>query len=119
MSCNRGIYRVRKQELNEFAIGQRRDITSIAFGKTDGMLNVECNGGLWPAGNRSRDGKLYFPTQDGVAVIDPAAVTTNQQPPPVLIEAVLLDRTPLAVGGCCYGNHLGQSSSAILQRFHR
>ena len=95
MSCNRGIYRVRKQELNEFAAGKRREITSIAFGRNDGMLNVECNGGLWPAGVRSRDGQLWFPTQDGVAVIDPAAVTTNQQPPPVLIEAVLLDRVPI------------------------
>jgi len=96
MSCNRGIYRVRKQELNEFAAGQRREITSIAFGRNDGMLNVECNGGLSPAGVRSRDGRLWFPTQDGVAMIDPAAVTTNQQPPPVLIEAVLLDRAPIA-----------------------
>jgi signal transduction histidine kinase/ligand-binding sensor domain-containing protein len=96
MSSNRGIYRVRKQELNEFAAGERREITSIAFGKNDGMLNVECNGGLWPAGVRSRDGRLWFPTQDGVAMIDPAAVTMNQQPPPVLIEAVLLDRAPVA-----------------------
>jgi signal transduction histidine kinase/ligand-binding sensor domain-containing protein len=96
MSSNRGIYRVRKQELNEFAAGHRREITSIAFGKNDGMLNVECNGGKWPAGVRSRDGRLWFPTQDGVAMVDPAAVTTNQQPPPVLIEEVLLDRTPIA-----------------------
>lgn len=95
MSSNRGIYRVRKQELNEFADGQRREITSIAFGKNDGMLNVECNGGLWPAGVRSRDGRVWFPTQDGVAMIDPAVVTTNQQPPSVLIEAVLLDRSPI------------------------
>ena len=96
MSSNRGIYRVRKQELDEFAAGARRDITSIAFGKNDGMLNVECNGGLWPAGVRSRDGRLWFPTQDGVAMIDPEAVTTNQQSPSVLIEAVLQDRAPVA-----------------------
>jgi ligand-binding sensor domain-containing protein len=96
MSSNRGIYRVRKQELNEFAAAGRRDIISIAFGKNDGMLNVECNGGLWPAGVRSRDGRLWFPTQDGVAMIDPSAVTTNQQPPPVLIEAVWQDRAPIA-----------------------
>ena len=35
------------------------------------MLNVECNGGFWPAGIKARDGTLWFPTQDGVAVIDP------------------------------------------------
>jgi signal transduction histidine kinase/ligand-binding sensor domain-containing protein len=96
MSSNRGIYRVRKQELNEVAAGARHAILSIPFGKNDGMRNVECNGGLWPAGARAHDGRLWFPTQDGVAVIDPAAVTISQKPPPVLIEAVLQNQAPVA-----------------------
>src|SRR5262249_34669413 len=70
MSSNRGIHWVRKRELNEFAEGRRRSITSVAYGKSDGMLNAECNGGRSPAGIKARDGKLWFPTQDGVAVID-------------------------------------------------
>ena len=41
------------------------------------MLNIECNGGRWPAGVKARDGRLWFPTQDGVAVIDPDAVAIN------------------------------------------
>ncbi len=77
MTCNRGIYRVSKRELNEFADGKRGSITSVAYGKVDGMLNVECNGGLWPAGVKARDGKLWFPTQAGVAVIDPGAISYN------------------------------------------
>jgi len=96
MGCNRGIYRVSKQELNEFAEGTRQTITSIAYGRSDGLLNPECNGGRWPAGVKSRDGKLWFPTQDGVAVIDPEAIPTNSQPPPVVIESFLLDRAPVA-----------------------
>jgi ligand-binding sensor domain-containing protein len=91
MSCNRGIYRVRKQELNDFGEGKIRTVTSVAFGKSDGMENVECNGGRWPAGIKARDGKLWFPTMGGVAVIDPATVTTNAQPPPVMIEAARID----------------------------
>jgi signal transduction histidine kinase/streptogramin lyase len=97
MSCNRGIYRVSKQELNEFAAGKRSTITSVAYGRGDGMLNPECNGGRWPAGIKVRDGKLWFPTQDGVAVIDPEAIPTNSEPPPVLIESFLLDRTPVSL----------------------
>ena len=50
MSSNRGIYRVQKQELNDFADGRIRAITSIGYGKSDGMLNAECNGGRSPAG---------------------------------------------------------------------
>jgi signal transduction histidine kinase len=91
MSCNRGIYRVRKQELNDFADGKSKIITSVAFGKSDGMENVECNGGRWPAGIKARDGRLWFPTMGGVAVIDPATVATNAQPPPVVIEAARID----------------------------
>ncbi|MGH7176570.1 MAG: ligand-binding sensor domain-containing protein, partial [Tepidisphaeraceae bacterium] len=95
ISSNRGIYRVRKEELNEFAAGQRREITSIAYGRSDGMLNVECNGGLQPAGIKARDGRLWFPTQDGAAVIDPEAMPANPQPPPVIIESFLLDNAPV------------------------
>ncbi len=80
MSSNQGIYRVRKPELNDFAEGKRNAITSIAYGKSDGMLNVECNGNRSPAGIMARDGKLWFPTQDGAAVIDPEVVRTNPQP---------------------------------------
>lgn len=97
MSCNRGIYRVSKRQLNEFAAGGRSSITSVAYGRSDGMLNVECNGGVWPAGVKARDGKLWFPTQDGVAVIDPEAIPTNPRPPPVIIESVLLDHARTAV----------------------
>jgi ligand-binding sensor domain-containing protein len=53
MSCDRGIYRVSKQQLNAFAAGKRRTITSIAYGKSDGLRNAECNGGLWPDGHPS------------------------------------------------------------------
>ncbi len=97
MSSNHGIYRVSKRELNEFAAGRRTSITSISYGKSDGMLNVECNGGYWPAGIKARDGKLWFPTQDGVAVIDPEDVVTNSLAPPVVIESALVDHTAVDI----------------------
>ncbi|HEX9002975.1 MAG TPA: two-component regulator propeller domain-containing protein [Blastocatellia bacterium] len=92
MSCNLGIYRVSKQQLDDFADGKIRSVNSISYGKSDGMLNPECNGGASPAGVRTRDGKLWFPTQMGVAVIDPANIESNPHPPPVVIEDCLLDR---------------------------
>ena len=91
MSCNRGIYRVQKHELTEFAMGERGSIDSIVYGRSDGMRSEECNGGVSPAGIRARDGKLWFPTQDGVAIIDPDSVTTNPTPPPVVIESAAID----------------------------
>ena len=95
MSCNRGIYRVAKNELNAFARGESQDISSVAYGKSDGMRNAECNGGLSPAGIRARDGKLWFPTQDGVVVIDPNRVGANLGAPAVVIESASLDGLPV------------------------
>jgi signal transduction histidine kinase/ligand-binding sensor domain-containing protein len=91
ISSNRGIYSVAKDELNEFADGRRANVTAVAYGKSDGMINAECNGGRAPAGIRARDGRLWFPTQDGVAVIDPQNIKTNSQPPPVVIETIKID----------------------------
>jgi signal transduction histidine kinase/ligand-binding sensor domain-containing protein len=95
ISCNRGIYRVSRQELNDFADGLVRRINSVDFGKNDGMLNIECNGARLPAGIKARDGRFWFPTQEGVAVVDPETVSINPQPPPVLIESILLEHNAL------------------------
>ncbi len=93
ISCNKGIYRVNRQELEDFAIGKITKINSIAYGKQDGMLNTETNGGRQPAGIKTADGQLWFPTQDGVAIVNPNEVFFNPIAPPVKIEKVLIDRT--------------------------
>jgi signal transduction histidine kinase/streptogramin lyase len=91
MSSNQGIYRVNKQELTEFAEGKRRTIASASYGRADGMINEECNGGLWPAGVKTHDGRLLFPTQDGVAAIDPDIIEQDPAPPAILIESAYID----------------------------
>jgi signal transduction histidine kinase/ligand-binding sensor domain-containing protein len=92
ISCNKGIYRVNRLELNAVAAGQAAKVNSVAYGKQDGMLNTECNGGRQPAGVPTADGRFWFPTQEGVVVIDPAGMTFNAHPPPVQIEQVLVGR---------------------------
>ena len=91
ISCDHGIYRVSKDDLNAFASGKLKTVTSVAYGKIDGMLTAQCNGGLWPAGTKTRDGKLWFPTQDGVAVVDPGSVPHDHIPPSVMIESTVVD----------------------------
>ncbi|HKY45138.1 MAG TPA: two-component regulator propeller domain-containing protein [Pyrinomonadaceae bacterium] len=86
MSCNRGIYRVSRRELNDFAEGKIRSVTSVVYGTKDGLETLECNGGRQPSSLKTNDNKLWFPTMGGVAVIDPSALQINLQPPPVIIE---------------------------------
>lgn len=96
MSCNQGIFRVRQQELNDFAEGRIAAIISSVYGTKDGMANAECNGGRQPTGWRTVDGKLWFPTLGGLAILDPASFSINPVPPPVVIEECRLSHEPVA-----------------------
>ncbi len=91
LSCHLGIYRIKKQELNDFAAGRLSLVTSSHFGKADGLLSVESSSQGQPTGFKARDGKLWFPTTQGLAVVDPKEIRFNQQPPPVTIEELTLD----------------------------
>lgn len=94
MSCNRGIHRANKNELNRFAAGSISKIFSVSYGKRDGMRNAECNGGLMPAGIKAQDGTLWFPTQDGVAVVDSEKLLRSLPPPPVRLESYAIGGVP-------------------------
>ncbi|MBP7148816.1 MAG: response regulator [Acidobacteria bacterium] len=91
MSCNRGVYRVNKQDLISYAEGKLDSVECQAFGRADGLKDSECNGGTSPSGWKSRDGRLWFATAGGVVVVDPAALDVSSPPPPVLIERALID----------------------------
>ena len=92
INSNRGIYRVRKQELNDFADGKTEKVLSIGYTKNDGLLSSEGNGGKQPAGIKRKNGELWFPTQKGVAVINPNEIETDSTPPPVYIEEIFVDK---------------------------
>jgi signal transduction histidine kinase len=93
MLGNRGIFRVSRRELNEFAAGRNQRIVCVVYDAADGMTPSEGNGGRQPAGWRMRDGRIWFPTIGGMAIVDPRE--TSPSPPPVLIEQAVLNGQPL------------------------
>lgn len=56
------------------------------FDRSDGMLNQEANGGVFPAGWKMNDGKIWFPTMQGLAIFTPSELTGQDQQLPLLIE---------------------------------
>jgi ligand-binding sensor domain-containing protein/two-component sensor histidine kinase len=91
MSCRTGIFRVNKRDFEAVDRGAAKTVTCTVFGKADGLVSVQCNGVAKPAGWKSRDGRLWFPTIRGVVAVD-SRIKMNDQPPPVMIEEVLADR---------------------------
>ena len=91
MSSSKGIFRVSKKELNDFADGRATAISTVSFGTADGMKISECSGGGHPSGWKSKDGKLWFSTIKGVSLIDPENSRLNTLSPPVAVEQVWMD----------------------------
>ena len=95
IGCNRGIYRLNRRELNDFAHGRVSSVRSTVFGLADGMASLEANGGRHPSGLKMEAGTIWIPTQGGVAIIDPRLVRPNPHAPPVRVEEVRLRGEPV------------------------
>lgn len=89
-----GVFLVNKHELAS-SDGGSNQIQCIGYDKTDGLPSIECVGGFQPSGLRSSDGRLWFPTVKGLAIVSPDQVPLNPLPPPVVIEEVSVDGTTL------------------------
>jgi len=87
-----GVFCVSKQQL-ALSEGSSNLIQCVGYDKTDGLPSIECVGGCQPSGLRSRDGRLWFPTVKGFAIVNPDEVPHNLLPPPVVIEGVVVDGT--------------------------
>jgi PAS domain S-box-containing protein len=96
MTCNRGVFRVSKKDLDDFADHKILRVHSVSYGVADGMKKAECNGGS-PAAWKGSNGILYFPTGMGVAAINPARIWLNTVTPNVRSEEVLLDGKEIPV----------------------
>jgi signal transduction histidine kinase/ligand-binding sensor domain-containing protein len=96
MGSNRGITRVSRAQLHAFADGRQRIITTNSFGAGDGMTSAETNGGFQPNVFKDASGRMYFPTINGVALVDPERMPTDANPPPVYIESLWQGPTQLA-----------------------
>ncbi|MBV8866937.1 MAG: hypothetical protein JO210_16195, partial [Acidobacteriaceae bacterium] len=74
--------------------GRRKAVTSLPF--TTGQLRFECRSGVQPAACRTKDGRLWFSTTNGLVVVDPNSLAKNQVPPPAAITALIVNGKRLA-----------------------
>ncbi|MDQ1351253.1 MAG: Helix-turn-helix protein [Acidobacteriota bacterium] len=95
MSSYKGVFRVSIKQLDDLDQKKIQALTPLYLDEKDGMESSECVKGGQPSACKTSDGKLYFPTVKGVAVIDPGLITPNPIPPPVIIEDVLVNNEPV------------------------
>ncbi len=96
---DRGVFRLSHAEVTRFARQQTAAVTALRLGKDEGLRTVTCIGIYGPGATRSRDGRIWFATRQGVLAIDPAASVLAPAPPRVAIEALRCDGVTHAVSG--------------------
>ena len=102
LSTTHGISRVSKQQLREFAAGHIKMLTPVNYGLGDGLRSAQCAPGypVSGGGTRSSDGGLWFPTTNGLAMLDPAAVSHGLPAPEPLVHVldVIVDGKNVGTG---------------------
>lgn len=89
-SGNFGIQRMRVKDLLALKHDETGEmkIPVRLFDTSDGMANREANGGIFPAGWKMQNGEIWFPTMEGIAMINPAALIELEKPVEVYIESL-------------------------------
>jgi signal transduction histidine kinase/ligand-binding sensor domain-containing protein len=99
IGSNSGLMRVRKKDLDDFNPGSLDFLSCRGYDKKDGLPAAECTSGSQPAACRTGEGVLWFPTIAGMVSVNPSEIKPNTNPPPVVIEAVLVDQQPQNTNG--------------------
>jgi signal transduction histidine kinase/ligand-binding sensor domain-containing protein/CheY-like chemotaxis protein len=92
-SSNQGLFRAGRQALLRAARGTAGRVELRRFGLGDGMPEEECAGTGQPAGTRTRDGRVWFPTGSGLVSVDPARLRPPVPPTPALEALVIGGRS--------------------------
>ena len=91
IGSNAGLMRVLKRSLDDLPEGSSATLPCRLFGKSDGLPTGECSSESQPGPCRTADGSLWFPTIKGLVVVNPMSLKPNTNPPPVVIDSVVID----------------------------
>lgn len=91
ISSNRGLFSVALGDIDAYMADTTTHVYYAYYGRNEGILNPEFNGGCDPAYVRLADGRAVFPTLDGLVEFDPDQVPDPVPQGRVLVESVNID----------------------------
>ncbi len=97
LSTTRGICRIAKRQLFDFSAHKRTRLEPQNYGVEDGLRSAQCAPGYPTAGGgtRSADGRLWFTTSRGLAVLDPDIRKPVALPPAAHIVQMTANGEPV------------------------
>jgi diguanylate cyclase (GGDEF)-like protein len=98
ITSNKGLVSVNYDSLLSVALGERQRLEIEVLGLHDGLVSAECNGGVHSSGVKTKDGRLWFATMGGVAMIDPGRLPSNDVAPSIHLEKLVVDNREQPLG---------------------
>jgi signal transduction histidine kinase len=97
ITSNRGLFRVAKKELDNYAAGSQSSVYYYYVDKSYGFTTNEFNGWSTPCGIVTRDNYFSLPSLDGLVRFNPDGVHIPLPDKPVFIELLMADDKRLLV----------------------
>jgi signal transduction histidine kinase/ligand-binding sensor domain-containing protein len=110
--ANQGIFKVRRDELDQALASRNARVRPIVFGRSDGVPSLQAMGGGSPNTVKARDGRLWMTMTSGLVAINPQPVRDDPGPLPVLLRSVTVDDVVVA----SYGGPLPVSAGIDLRK---
>ena len=96
LGTSRGIVRLSLPELHDVADGRQSQLSTVVFGKGDGMRSSECGGASNPTSTITNDGTLWFATAKGFVHTTDVAEKAGSLSPTATITGWTLSNDPSA-----------------------
>jgi ligand-binding sensor domain-containing protein/signal transduction histidine kinase len=98
ITSRNGVFRVPKTDFDEVDSGRRNLLRSQGFARRDGLPSLECSAVAKPGAWKARDGRLWFATAKGLAVVDARLdLEPTAHRPHVLVEHIVADSQTIAL----------------------
>ena len=91
LSTTRGICRIAKKQLRDFATGKRAHLDPLNYGLADGLRSAQAPADIGSGGGRQSDGSLWFATARGIAVYRPGNSRPHGRSLPIYIADFTAD----------------------------
>ncbi|MGM0635996.1 MAG: sensor histidine kinase [Bacteroidota bacterium] len=97
ISTNKGLFRVKKQNLIDYVHSREDNILYQYFNTSDGLKTNEFNGRCFPCAKKLANGELVFPSMDGLVFFQPEDFLSIKNPAKIYLDQLILDGKTLSL----------------------
>ena len=91
LGTRHGLMRIKKTEFAAVVAGRKNFLAARVLDADAGMASEQCTGDLGTAAAQTADGRLWFPTMEGIAMVEPRTLPVLPASPPVYLEELRIN----------------------------